>query len=69
MFSKIVMRIFMPLLMVAYFSIPVLAFMPIAKIGNGNIVKLEVASTPDEIKRGLMYRTSLAPDAGMVFLF
>jgi uncharacterized membrane protein (UPF0127 family) len=43
--------------------------MPTANIGNGNIVKLEVASTPEQIERGLMYRTSLADGAGMVFLF
>ena len=43
--------------------------MPSAKIGDHNIVKLEVAQTPAEIERGLMYRTSLPEDQGMVFLF
>lgn len=44
------------------------AKMPMAKIGD-NVVKLEVAATEAEIQRGLMFRTSLADDAGMVFLF
>jgi len=43
--------------------------MPTATIGNGNVVKLEVAATPQEITRGLMYRTSIPEDCGMVFLF
>jgi len=45
------------------------ASVPTVKIGADHVVKLEVASTPDEIQRGLMYRTSLAEDQGMVFLF
>jgi uncharacterized membrane protein (UPF0127 family) len=48
--------------------LPVLAKMPTAKIGN-NVIKLEVASTNAEIQRGLMYRTSMPEDAGMVFIF
>ncbi len=43
--------------------------MPTVNFGNGNIVKLEVASTDAEIARGLMFRTSLPEDCGMVFLF
>jgi uncharacterized membrane protein (UPF0127 family) len=43
--------------------------MPTATIGKGNVVKLEVAATPTEIARGLMFRTSLPEDCGMVFLF
>jgi len=43
--------------------------MPTVTIGTGNVVKLEVASTDAEIARGLMYRTSLPEDCGMVFLF
>lgn len=42
--------------------------MPLAKIGS-NTVKLEVATTEAEIEKGLMYRTSLPEDQGMVFLF
>ncbi len=45
-----------------------IAKMPTAHIGK-NIIKLEVASTPEEIMHGLMYRTSLDKDSGMVFLF
>lgn len=44
------------------------ARMPVAEIGNHK-VKLEVAATESEIARGLMYRTSLPEDSGMVFLF
>lgn len=32
-------------------------------------VEVEVADTPDEREVGLMNRESLAPDAGMIFLF
>lgn len=42
--------------------------MPIAEIGN-NKIKLEVASTTEQIRKGLMYRTALPEDNGMVFLF
>jgi uncharacterized membrane protein (UPF0127 family) len=45
------------------------ARVPTVKIGADNVVKLEVASTREEIEKGLMYRTSLAEDQGMVFLF
>jgi uncharacterized membrane protein (UPF0127 family) len=44
------------------------AKMPLVKFGS-NTVKLEVASTQKEIEQGLMYRTSLPEDQGMVFLF
>ena len=44
------------------------AKMPVAKIGD-NTVKLEVADTDAKIERGLMFRTSLDNDSGMVFLF
>ncbi len=45
-----------------------MAKMPTAIIGK-NTIKLEVAQTPAEIERGLMFRTSLEKDSGMVFLF
>ena len=32
-------------------------------------VRAEVARTPEERSRGLMYREELAPDAGMLFIF
>lgn len=44
------------------------AKVPTVEIGT-NKVKLEVAASPEQIQRGLMYRTSLAEDHGMVFLF
>ena len=36
---------------------------------KGEIIKLEVAETPEEQAMGLMYRTSLADDRGMLFPF
>lgn len=35
----------------------------------GADLRLEVAVTPDQQERGLMYRTSLAPHTGMLFVF
>ena len=45
---------------------------PVAMIhGSGRAVEvsLEVADTPEERARGLMYRNSLAEDSGMLFIF
>jgi uncharacterized protein len=39
------------------------------KAGRPVAVYVEVADTPDTQTRGLMYRTQLAPDHGMIFLF
>jgi uncharacterized protein len=39
------------------------------KDGRNLAFKVELARTDEEIKRGLMERTSLAEDAGMLFLF
>lgn len=39
-----------------------------AKIG-GAVIKLEVTKTPEQQAMGLMYRTSLADDRGMLFSF
>lgn len=57
------------LLLAAQFNIhEAIAKMPTAVIGK-NVIKLEVAQTPAEIEKGLMFRTSLEKDSGMVFLF
>ncbi len=40
----------------------------IAKIGE-TVIQLEVAKTPEEQAMGLMFRTHLAKDHGMIFLF
>jgi uncharacterized membrane protein (UPF0127 family) len=60
---------------------PVAAQMPLAKPlpvspltiatsdGKKHNFKVEVASKPEERSQGLMYRRSLAPDAGMLFDF
>ncbi|HLO50565.1 MAG TPA: DUF192 domain-containing protein [Kamptonema sp.] len=39
-----------------------------AKISN-TVIKLEVTTTPEQQAMGLMYRTSLADDRGMLFSF
>jgi uncharacterized membrane protein (UPF0127 family) len=36
---------------------------------NGKIYRLEVAATPAQAEKGLMFRTSLPPRQGMLFLF
>ncbi|MCD6132380.1 MAG: DUF192 domain-containing protein [Candidatus Hydrothermae bacterium] len=36
---------------------------------KGNILYLEVAETPEEIKKGLMFRESLPESTGMLFVF
>lgn len=45
--------------------------LPISALAEmaGQQIKLEVARTPQEQAMGLMYRTSLAPDRGMLFAF
>ena len=47
---------------------PTLA-LSIATSGGARLFQVEVARTEAEQAKGLMYRTSLAPDAGMLFLF
>jgi len=36
---------------------------------GGQVIHAELATTPAEMQRGLMFRTSLAPDRGMLFVF
>lgn len=36
---------------------------------NGHRLRVEVAATYEASAKGLMFRTSLAPDAGMLFIF
>jgi uncharacterized membrane protein (UPF0127 family) len=36
---------------------------------DSELIELEVASTPDERSTGLMYRTELPPNRGMLFVF
>lgn len=51
------------------FSIPAAqGKMPMVEIGK-NKVKVEVAQTRAQIERGLMFRTSMPEDHGMIFLF
>jgi len=52
-----------------FIMLPAWSAVPTACIGKDNIVKLEVASSPAEVQRGLMFRTSLPEGTGMVFLF
>jgi uncharacterized protein len=37
--------------------------------GRSSAVDVEIARTPAEVERGLMYRRELASDAGMIFVF
>ena len=37
--------------------------------GKSHLFRVEVAATPQEQARGLMFRQALAPDAGMIFPF
>ncbi len=36
---------------------------------NGKTIYAEIADTPDKRAQGLMFRTSMAPDHGMIFKF
>ena len=42
---------------------------PTVTLPDGAVIKLELAETPDEHQRGLMFRSHLDPDRGMLFLF
>lgn len=41
----------------------------VTRTGGRHAVRAELARTTDEHSRGLMYRRTLAPDSGMLFLF
>lgn len=43
--------------------------LPVAFLPKGRPLALELAITPEEIGQGLMFRTSLPDDRGMLFLF
>jgi uncharacterized membrane protein (UPF0127 family) len=66
--SKVVKSITLCALALSTAAIAAESKTPVAQIGN-NKIKLEVASTPEQIQRGLMYRTSMPEDNGMVFIF
>lgn len=36
---------------------------------NGKVYSIEVATTEQQLETGLMYRTEMAPDHGMLFIF
>ena len=42
---------------------------PRVVLPSGAVFSLEIARTPEQIAQGLMFRESLAPSSGMVFLF
>jgi len=42
---------------------------PRVVLPSGAVYKVELARTPEETSQGLMYRESLAPRTGMLFLF
>jgi len=42
---------------------------PRVVLPSGAVFSLELARTPEQIAQGLMFRESLAPSSGMVFLF
>lgn len=42
---------------------------PRVVLPSGAVFALEVARTPQQVAQGLMFRESLAPSSGMVFLF
>jgi len=42
---------------------------PHATLPDGAVIRLELAVTPEERQRGLMFRPALKPDHGMLFLF
>ena len=41
----------------------------VAIVANGHVIEAEVADAPDELTTGLMHRTAMAADHGMLFVF
>lgn len=56
------------LTMAVYLSANAISYKYVAKV-NGSKLFLEAASTPQQRQTGLMYRSSLKANAGMLFLF
>ena len=61
----------LPALILALAALPALAQpLPVAQLSAGmHLVRAEVAGDMGSRSRGLMFRKSLAPNAGMVFIF
>jgi uncharacterized protein len=62
-------------LLFSFWVLPALAEMPKeqveieTRLGARHVFSLEVASTPQQLEQGLMYRTELESMTGMLFLF
>lgn len=41
----------------------------VIRLPNGKAIRAEIATNPADQERGLMFRSSLAPDRGMLFVF
>lgn len=76
------MRRVLPFLLVVLLALPAFAQQrgdTLAKFGAGKVTiesaggkhafNVEIARTPDQHRQGLMWRTRLAPDAGMLFIY
>lgn len=51
-------------------ALPAQAGLPVIKLNAGiNVIRAEVANTRESRERGLMYRKSLGPNQGMLFVF
>jgi uncharacterized membrane protein (UPF0127 family) len=68
MFAGTLRKSLLTFSLISIACLPAIAKVPTVQIGT-NKVKLEVASTREQIERGLMYRNSMPEDHGMVFLF